>query len=117
MWLQKGQTLSLKPKALGVMEAAGFILLIACAKLAGLAVVRAVRRLPEVATRLALGASHWQVQKQFWIENLLLGMIGGTAGIGVGLAALRGFLSLLPENFLPVPTVSLYLPSPPLTLS
>jgi predicted permease len=105
--LQKGQTSTLRPKALALMTAAGFILLIACANLAGLAVVRAVRRVPEVATRLALGASHWQVQKQFWIENLLLGMIGGAAGIGVGVAALRGLLSLLPEDFLPVASVPL----------
>jgi predicted permease len=69
--------------------------------------VRALRRIPEVATRLALGASHWQVQKQFWMENLLLGVIGGAAGIGVGFAALRGLLSLLPENFLPVAGVPL----------
>jgi predicted permease len=105
--LQKGQTSELRPKALALMTAAGSILLIACANLAGLAVVRAVRRVPEVATRLALGASHWQVQKQFWIENLLMGMIGGAAGIGVGVAALRGLLSLLPENFLPVASVPL----------
>jgi macrolide transport system ATP-binding/permease protein len=105
--LQKGQTSQLRPKALALMVAAGFILLIACANLAGLAVVRAVRRVPEVATRLALGASHWQVQKQFWIENLLLGMIGGAAGIGVGFVALRGLLSLLPENYLPVAGVPL----------
>jgi putative ABC transport system permease protein len=105
--LQKGQTSYLRPKALALMVAAGFILLIACANLAGLAVVRAVRRIPEVATRLALGASHWQVQKQFWIENLLLGMIGGAAGIGIGFAALRGLLSLLPESFLPVASVPL----------
>jgi predicted permease len=105
--LQKGQTSELRPKALALMTAAGSILLIACANLAGLAVVRAVRRVPEVATRLALGASHWQVQKQFWVENLLLGMIGGAAGIGVGVAALRGLLSLLPENFLPVASVPL----------
>jgi predicted permease len=105
--LQRGQASELRPKALALMTAAGFILLIACANLAGLAVVRAMRRVPEVATRLALGASHWQVQKQFWVENLLLGMIGGAAGIGVGVAALRGLLSLLPEDFLPVASVPL----------
>jgi macrolide transport system ATP-binding/permease protein len=105
--LQTGQTSALRPKALALMAAAGFILLIACANLAGLAVVRMVRRMPEVATRLALGASHWQVQKQFWIESLLLGIVGGAAGVGVGFAALRGLLSLLPKNYLPVATVPL----------
>jgi ABC-type antimicrobial peptide transport system permease subunit len=54
------------------MLAAGFILLIACASLAGLTLVRVLRRTPEIATRLALGASRWQIQKQLWIENLLL---------------------------------------------
>jgi len=86
--LQKGQTSALRPKALALMAAAGFILLIACANLAGLAVVHMVR-MSEVAIRLALGASQWQVQKQFWIESLLLGVIGGAAGIAVGFAALR----------------------------
>jgi predicted permease len=108
--LQQGQTAQLRPRALALMVAAGFILLIACANLAGLAVVRMVRRMPEVATRLALGASHWQVQKQFWIESLLLGIVGGAAGVGVGFAALRGLLSLLPKNYLPVSSVPLDLP-------
>ena len=60
-----------------------------------------------MATRLALGASHWQVQKQFWIESLVLGITGGAAGIGVGFAALRGLLSLLPKDYLPVTNVPL----------
>lgn len=105
--LQKGETASLRPQVIGLMLAAGFILLIACANLAGLALVRVLRRTPEVATRLALGASPWQIQKQFWSENLLLAIIGGAVGIGVGFAALRGLLLLLPPNFLPVADVSL----------
>jgi macrolide transport system ATP-binding/permease protein len=105
--LQKGQTAELRPKALALMVAAGFILLIACANLAGLALVRMVRRSSEVATRLALGASRWQVQKQFWVESLLLGIIGGAAGVAVGFIALHGLLTLLPKNYLPVSTVPL----------
>jgi macrolide transport system ATP-binding/permease protein len=105
--LQKGETDSLRPQVLALMLAAGFILLIACANLAGLTLVRMLRRAPEVATRLALGASRWQIQKQFWIENLLLALLGGVVGIGIGLAALRGLLLLLPEHFLPVAHVSL----------
>jgi predicted permease len=105
--LQKGQAADLRPKALALMLAAGFILLIACANLAGLTLVRMLRRTPEIATRLALGASHAQIQKQLWAENLLLALMGGAAGIGVGFAALRGLLSLLPEDFLPVAGVPL----------
>ena len=42
------------------------------------------RRRPEIATRLALGASRWKIiQKQVWIENLLLAGIGEWAWIGV----------------------------------
>jgi macrolide transport system ATP-binding/permease protein len=105
--LQKGETDSLRPQVLSLMLAAGFILLIACANLAGLTLVRMLRRAPEVATRLALGASRWQIQKQFWIENLLLALVGGVVSIGMGLAALRGLLLLLPEHFLPVAHVPL----------
>ena len=103
--LQKGQTDSLRPQVLALMLAAGFILLIACANLAGLTLVRMLRRTSEVATRLALGASNWQIQRQFWIENLLLALIGGAAGIGVGFLGLRGLLLLLPEHYLPVASV------------
>src|SRR5260370_30822772 len=107
MPLQKGQTAALRPQVLTLMLAAGLILLIACANLAGLTLVRMLRRTPEVATRLALGASHWQVQRQLWVENLLLACVGGTAGVAVGFLALRGLLLLLPEHFLPVAGVSL----------
>jgi predicted permease len=105
--LQKGQTDSLRPQVLALMLAAGAILLIACANLAGLTLVRLLRRTSEVATRLALGASGWQIQKQFWIENLLLALVGGAVGIGLGFLGLRVLLLQLPEHFLPVASVPL----------
>lgn len=111
MWysvqLQKGQAAELRPRTLALMMAAGFILLIACANLAGLTLVRILRRTPEIATRLALGASRWRIQRQLWVENLILALIGGLAGVGAGFMALRGLLSLLPENYLPIATVPL----------
>lgn len=105
--LQKGQTDALQPQVLALMLAAGFILLIACANLAGLTLVRVLRRKGELATRAALGASNWQIQRQLWIENLVLALLGAAAGIGVGFLALRGLLLLLPEHFLPVASVAL----------
>src|SRR5271166_320014 len=105
--LQKGQTAALRPQVWALMLAAGLILLIACANLAGLTLVRVLRRTPEVATRLALGASRWQIQKQLWIENLLPAFVGGMAGVAVGFVTLRGLLLLLPEHFLPVASVPL----------
>lgn len=105
--LQKGESAELRPQALALMMASGFILLIACANLAGLTLVRMARRSAEIATRMALGASAWQIQKQLWIENLVLALMGGAAGIGVGFVALRGLLSLLPRGFLPVTNIPL----------
>jgi predicted permease len=105
--LKQGQTAELRPKALALMLAAGLILLIACANLAGLTLVRMERRTQELATRLALGASRWQIQRQLWLENLMLAILGGLAGLGVGFAALRGLLSMLPQGFLPVAGVPL----------
>ena len=49
--------------------------------------------------RLALGASHWQIQKQLWVENIILALGGGLAGVGVGFVALRGLLSLCRRAF------------------
>jgi predicted permease len=105
--LQKAATDTLRPQVLALMLATGFILLIACANIAGLTVVRMLRRTGEITIRLALGASRWQIQRQLWIEHLLLACVGGTAGIGVGFLALRGLLLLLPPHFLPVATVPL----------
>ena len=105
--LQKAQTDSLRPQVLALMLAAGFILLIACANLSGLGLVRMLRRTSEVATRLSLGASSWQVQRQFWIENLLLALAGGAVSVGVAFLALKQLLLLLPEHFLPVASVPL----------
>src|SRR5215469_13699487 len=99
--LQKGETESLRPGVLALMLSAGFILLIACANLAGLTLVRMLRRTSEVATRLALGASSWQIRRQFWIENLLLALVGGTVAIGVGFLALKELFLLLPAHSLP----------------
>ena len=68
----------------GLMLAVSLILLIACANLAGLMLVRIARRAPEIATRLALGATRWDVLRQLWWETFVLALIGAAIGLGFG---------------------------------
>ena len=92
----------MQPKVKVLMVAVGFILAIACANLAGLALVRIARRTREIATRLALGATRVEVLRQLWIENLVLALLGAGAGLGVAVAILKGLQGLLPDEMLPV---------------
>lgn len=89
-------------KVEALMLAVGFVLLIACANLAGLTLVRIARRNLEVATRMALGASRARVLWQLWIENLVLALAGGAAGLGLAVALMRGAKQWLPEEMVPL---------------
>jgi len=74
------------------------VLLIACANLAGLLLVRAIRRRREFAMRLALGANTLALLRQAVLESLLLSISGGFMGLVGAAAALRVGISLLPET-------------------
>lgn len=91
-----------KPKVVVLMLAVSFILLIACANLAGLALVRISRRTQEVATRIALGATRTALLRQLWIENALPAIIGAVAGLALAIAILHGLKTFLPPGYLPV---------------
>jgi predicted permease len=90
-----------KPKLLVLMMAVASILLIACANLAGLTLVRISRRTQEIATRLALGASRMNVLRQLWTENLVLAVLGAAAGLGLAEGILQGLKALLPASLIP----------------
>jgi predicted permease len=78
--------------------AVAVVLFIACANLAGLLLVRVLRRRQEIAVRLALGASGAAVIRQALIETLTLSIGGGLLGLGLASMALRAGISLLPDT-------------------
>jgi predicted permease len=74
------------------------VLLIACFNVANLMIARAISRQKEVAVRLAVGASRWQLLRQLLIESLVLSLAGGAVGLFLSVAIIRGLLHYLPGS-------------------
>ena len=74
------------------------VLLIGCANLAGLLLVRAIRRRRQIAVRMALGAPAGTLLREAVLESLVLSVTGGALGLGLAAIALRVGVSLLPET-------------------
>lgn len=87
--------------------AVAVVLLIACFNLAGLMLVRAIRRQREVAVRLALGARASALIRQAVLESLVLSISGGVVGLLLAAVALRVGKSMLPESLPRVNEISL----------
>jgi putative ABC transport system permease protein len=81
-----------------LMGTIGVVLLIACANVANLLLVRVEGRQQELATRAALGASRSRVARELIQESLALGAMGGVLGLGVAFGALRLLKALRPET-------------------
>jgi predicted permease len=92
----------MRGKVIVLMLAVSFILLIACANLAGLGLVRILRRGREISTRFALGASRLDVICELWMEDVLVALFGGAAGVGLALLVLNSARRLLPVSMLPL---------------
>jgi putative ABC transport system permease protein len=94
-----------RPAVLALMGSVLFLLLIACANVANLLLVRASLRERELAIRSAIGASWWDLARQILSEALLLAAIGAVAGLGIAWLGIHELLAIAPPHLPRLDTV------------
>lgn len=85
-----------------LLGVAGLVLLVACANVANLFLVRAMARQREVAVRLSIGASRMRLLSQFFIESFLLTGLGGVAGVFLAIATSPLLVQILSDPLRPL---------------
>jgi putative ABC transport system permease protein len=105
--LREYDVADVRPLLRTLFLAVSIVLLIACVNVAGLQLVRAIRRRREYAVRLALGASSGVIIRESVFEGLLLSFAGGVLGLAFAATAIRTALHLLPESMPRVDSISI----------
>jgi predicted permease len=93
-----------------LMASIGLVLLIACANVANLVLVRVEGRRQELAVRAALGASWSRIASDLLVESLVLGLMGSLLGLGIAWGALRLLVKLAPKGLPRINEIGLDLP-------
>lgn len=96
-----------RPALVALAVSVALLLIIACANVGNLLLVRAAGRRQEMAIRRALGAEYAHVVRQFLAESVVLGLLGGVLGLLLATAFVRAFLAFAPAELPRLDTIHL----------